>query len=664
MNQKISDDMPYFLGYLQRRMDFIAQVATSAPSWCMVTGFDELIEKFNHRYCLVKNIIRSHQNIPDGPDFEPLFEKDYESKTMPSADIPHGQVGVQAFYTILENIVRNTAKYGNAQELKKIKSRYGDGKLKFTISVVENWNAPHPMWVEDFYQVHIKEHIATESSPVAETGVVVNLNKFLAEELTNPVTGIVNPRNWGMKEIKICAAYLRMVKQDQIDEKFERWATGVSERNPPIITVSLDDVKRVNGHVRGHLVYTIYLLRPKKALVVVRGPEDPLPDSLRMPEKDLADTYRRAGIDFWTLDDFIKRIHRGISPRHDFLVLPRPVEPYEWKWLSEKLNFLPPRLLLRDCDEKRIPAAWGQLSRSISFVSKVRMRQPSEMMKQFMESWLNRWWEDFEIAVRWSQAASTVVGDDKLKISGGKSERWEPAPGQKLLVFDHLEKSNTTVLFEKAAYHESFSKDGGSSVAKLLLWQSAPSDDASGETSAEQSRFRLHETAALSVAIIDERVWLEKDGPASVLTKYTEDFRTREQIWNKRRVFLGDTGKAFDDFEAFIEELTPPDREIFDFIIIHQGIIDAARDKLEKMVVSGERVSQSRFDRAMNQLRGKARWLVIDSGRGQPEHAVAGNLRWVEYSNLAECVIHNAGDKFRLAELLWRLRASTDSGGK
>lgn len=658
MKPETTKDMPYFFGYLQKRMDFIAQVATSAPSWCLVTRFDELIDKFNLRYCLVKNIIRSHQTIRDGPDFVPFFERKYTSSTIPNADIPHGQVGVQAFYTILENVLRNTAKYGDRTELNRIKGLSGDGKLRFTVSVVEDWDAPHPTWVENFYQVNIKEHITTETSPQAETGVVASLNKFLAEELTNPFTGIVNPRNWGMKEIKICAAYLRMVKQEQIDDQFAKWANGRNEENPPIISVSLDDVRREDGRVTGHLVYTLYLLRPKKALVVVRGPDDALPESLKMPDQEFRDSARRAGIEFTTLTEFISRIDRGISPRHAFLVLPKPVKPYEWAWLSEKLNFLPPRVLLRDCDESQITVVWEQLNRSVSFVNGLKIRTPTDLMNQCMNSWLNRWWGDFKVAVRWSRSASTVA---EVKIPGGDTGReFVSSEAPNLLVFDHLTKPDTTELFDKAAYHETF--DGSSAVAKLLLLQSVLDDDSAGESSREQSLFRLRETAALSIAIIDERVWLEKDGPAAGLTKYTDAFRTREEVWEKRRVWLQDTSQAFDDFEAFVKNLKPPDRKYFDFIIIHQGIIDAAREKLEKLVISTDKLVQNRFEVVMDQLRAKARWLVIDSGRGQPEHALSRNLRWVEYSNLAECVIHNAGDKFRLAELLWRLRASSASG--
>jgi hypothetical protein len=182
----------------------------------------------------------------------------------------------------------------------------------------------------------------------------------------------------------------------------------------------------------------------------------------------------------------------------------------------------------------------------------------------------------------------------------------------------------------------------------LVKNQSMPSD-----MLMRQTRLRIKEAAALSVAVIDERVWLEKDGAASEgVRKYEgEEAISRLAVWAKRRVFLQDTNSALKNFDEFVNALQPPDRGVFDFVIIHQGIIDSAKDKFS-----------SSFEASWKKLKSKSRWLVIDSGRGQPEQARDLSLRWVEYSNLAECLIKYAGDKFRLAELLWTLRASAGNG--
>lgn len=641
---KIRDSVPSFLSYLQKRMDFIAQVATSAPSWCLVTSCDELIDHFNKQYCLIKNIIRSHQGAKSGLSFEPVFNKTYDPKGgAPDVDIPHGQIGGQAFYTILENIVRNAAKYGDAKQLEAIMGQPGGGRLQFTISVRDNWDKDGTGWEKDFYQVKIVDHLLTEDSWHMEEDVVTKLNGFLGQHLTDKATGVVMPKYWGMKEIKICSAYLRMVKQDQIDEKFDEWNKGDGTAPPPMIKVSLENTSQVEGRRKGNLTYTLYLLRPKRALVVAPSPPD-------------SELFRRAGVEFWSPEEFRRQIDKGESPRHGFLLLPKPASNDEWDWLAGNLNHLPPRVILQDCQEADIPAVAhrGRFKRSLAFMPGPLMKAPAQLVHSLQECWVNRWWGDFKILVRWSLHKDTVAEQGCVENDQRAEEILARSPG-KWLVFDHQTNSDATTLFRAAAYHDTFNQ--GSPLANLLEKQGRSRRIRPEQMTAEmlESRRRLYikEAAALSVAIIDERVWLEKDGAATEgVKKYGGAARSRIVVWRKRRVFVQDTNHALRNFSEFVDTLAPPDRNIFDFIIIHQGIIDGVRDRV------GEK-----FLEKWDSLRRKARWVVVDSGRGQPEQARADDLRWIEYSNLAECLIQHAGDKFRLAELLWTLRASSRTGG-
>src|ERR1041384_3572847 len=275
MSKISTDQVSPFLSYLQKRMDFIAQVATSAPSWCLLTDFDALIDGFTEQHCLTKNIIRSHQGTRGGPDFWPFLDREYlgDPKKAPLLDLPHGEIGAQAFYTILENVIRNTAKYGDPAQLYRIKQKTGDGNLRFTIAVHETWNDGGRDWTKDYYKVQIIDQLENKTANGLPNQVVVDkLNAFLSEYLTDPVTGVVKPKNWGMKEIKICAAYLRMVKQDQIDLAFEEWRKdGAAARDgktlqPPIIEVSLEKLSREQklDVPALHLTYNLYLLRPKQ----------------------------------------------------------------------------------------------------------------------------------------------------------------------------------------------------------------------------------------------------------------------------------------------------------------------------------------------------------------------------------------------------------------
>ena len=99
------DDIRDFLSYEQKRMDLIAHMATSAPSWCLSMKFAALMKTFNNQWSLLDNIAR-FQEIRRGQ-----INISYDGYG--EIDIPHANVGVHAFYTILENLIRNAARYGD-----------------------------------------------------------------------------------------------------------------------------------------------------------------------------------------------------------------------------------------------------------------------------------------------------------------------------------------------------------------------------------------------------------------------------------------------------------------------------------------------------------------------------------------------------------------------
>jgi len=196
-------------------------------------------------------------------------ENGTEKEVELSVDIPHGQIGAQAFYTILENLIRNAAKYGNRSPAPALDSNPGFEKLEFTIKVEDNWEGGSEHWREKYYRVSIRDNLSTERR------VVSQLNAFLAEPIIDPATAELKPSNWGMKEIKICAAYLRMVRPEEIDAKYDDWKDGKNEKEPPMIEVILTDGNgRKVENDEGHLTYVLYLLRPKEALLVGKAFEE------------------------------------------------------------------------------------------------------------------------------------------------------------------------------------------------------------------------------------------------------------------------------------------------------------------------------------------------------------------------------------------------------
>jgi len=285
-NSKVYNDLDIegFLRYLQKRMDFIAQVSTSAPSWCLTMKWGEIVKGFTDQRCLLDNIAWSHKvrycddwftrevvSEEQKPEVKLIVkqvprksENGTEKEVELSVDIPHGQIGAQAFYTILENLIRNTAKYGDRSSAPPLDSSIK--KLEFTIKIEDDWDDGGKGWQEDYYRVSIRDNWVTRKE------VVTHLNKSLAAPIIDPETAELKPGNWGMKEIKICAAYLRMVRPEEIDAKYEAWKDGKDDKEPPMIEVKLtnDDWQEVQqeGQQEGHLTYVLYMLRPKEALLV------------------------------------------------------------------------------------------------------------------------------------------------------------------------------------------------------------------------------------------------------------------------------------------------------------------------------------------------------------------------------------------------------------
>jgi len=220
------------------------------------------------------------------------------------------------------------------------------------------------------------------------------------------------------------------------------------------------------------------------------------------------------------------------------------------------------------------------------------------------------------------------------------------------LIYDHKKRPEEDNLFKTASFHHSFSSD--EPIAEVF-----PKPQGNSQPTASQivELLRLWEASAISVAVIDERIWLERDRQARHgVSKYADnsDFCLVLNAWKKRRVYLLDPDKAKRNFNEFVTNcLIPPEgAQFYDFVIIHQGIID----EIKKSIGDG-------FKKPWEGLREKARWVIIDTGRGRPDQAKEERLRWVEYSNLAECLVTFAADKLRLAHLLFALQAEFSGEG-
>jgi hypothetical protein len=173
-------------------MDFVATAATMEfPKWGIsVKFFKDLIVGFISQYGLIECLCKSEGHRYEDIQFkvyindnEDLLEKNINTVNKKDVDvwIPGGFTGMHAFYLILENIMRNTAKYSKK-----------DTQLIVSIKLIEK---------DDSYIVQVWDNLSTEIQKVEE------FNKTFKESLIKP-TGEKREYAWGFAEMRICATFL------------------------------------------------------------------------------------------------------------------------------------------------------------------------------------------------------------------------------------------------------------------------------------------------------------------------------------------------------------------------------------------------------------------------------------------------------------------------
>lgn len=260
----------HLLNYVQERQDYIATIASATiPYFSTINFKDHILDEFTHdakskrhsksqelqQNLLLKYIALSEQKTrhflnaktrgENNIEFTLTFvdaggqrvsfetynpgDKVIESELRNiNIEVPAGILGRQAFFSILENIIRNAAKHGAVQ-----------GTLAFEI-VVEEFS-------DFFYNIKIFTNEEGDLKRKAQ-----KLNSLLNADLVNK-DGSIEESNKGLKEIYISAAWLKNVIFPDIKD-------------------STDEIIRVFEE-KGRLGYQFKLFKSRKVAIVVRNEE-------------------------------------------------------------------------------------------------------------------------------------------------------------------------------------------------------------------------------------------------------------------------------------------------------------------------------------------------------------------------------------------------------
>lgn len=280
-----------FYRYLQGRMDFIADISTRKPSWSStVTFIEEIMNPFigfsdkdfisphtnvkiinnilrsiaindeNKRICLDAKKIRIIVNVTvdgsiatesscqiiytyhSGNDEYIICKKNKDFRDI-SLDIPHGSVGMHAFYSILENFLRNSARHGG-DEINEILRNEGN-QFECFIDIVS--------YNENLYKVTLKDNLRKPDPDHVKSIIDSYITGEHARLINND--GNINREGWGIKEMRISAAWLRGIEPKEVHN---------FSLEPPLLKPIITENQELG--------YEFYLLKPLEVLIVTKDP--------------------------------------------------------------------------------------------------------------------------------------------------------------------------------------------------------------------------------------------------------------------------------------------------------------------------------------------------------------------------------------------------------
>jgi hypothetical protein len=286
--------------YIQHRMDYIATATTDFPTWCQPTMFlGTLMKTFLSQRHLLDNIAGSEElgawkfqgrnahktgdsssiqihirAIKDGRR-KKLLEYDNDGGTVHLEDdvslaIPGGAVGQHAFFTIIENVIRNAAKHDWSSPPEKTRgNKFGeDGAIVGNLEVyIDFEDLPE----EGNVAFTIFTNMSDADDNVLGSGGTTSLLKLIEQSLDAQFVdenGGLRKENWGLAEMKLSAGYLQMREPGVIGgmEDTSEKAKAANKTFGTIIKplpVRIDETDKVN-----HLGYYFKVAKTRTLLVI------------------------------------------------------------------------------------------------------------------------------------------------------------------------------------------------------------------------------------------------------------------------------------------------------------------------------------------------------------------------------------------------------------
>lgn len=592
----------YFNEYLKNRMDFLADIATTDP--VMETPmylFRDILKGFDKNRILLNRISgvstdRKFKIIvldKNGNGINILNHSDD-----PLLSIPNEILGAQAFYILMENIIRNIYKHGNPDK---------DIEIKIEVKDYEK--------DASFYELSIYDNIAKANIDAA----VTNRNAAFNDSVLDKSKKALRPNNLGTIEMDVCAAYLRCLPIISIeDEQY-----NLQDDNKTDIPRLIYAYKHQVSDTEFSLGYKLCISKPKEILVVTNDNSTFSINDCK-DEKELA----KAGIKVVTKDELDKIYNHQILYS---LLNSKELESI----IANKQAMLPKRIVYSnehisfDSAEKFIESVWEQYALEHFFKDNVTYCVKNSSRLLCVNS-----------------SANNIQLQTECNVPNCFS----------VYVDNHNEKWNENgrhSYYDMACSH--------SKISKLItrIFQSKKIKTIAEYLEIINTKIIIIDER-IQQNISNENRKYNANNINTPLTEYFEKqklFIPKQSNCDLNEVSFGTLAESDCENDETVSsaicryikgQLTGTEQP--DFVIIHLGI-------LEKMLPSGKDKKQKDIDDLIKCLfNNERKRLVVTSGRGKPNN-LPDDIPFVPLA-LVQNAVETLFDKFLLTKILFNARKS------
>jgi len=296
-----------FNNYIKARMDYLADITTNTPVMENPKGiYNDIIKPFiqtrllNDRISGIDNfnykilVCKPNQNT-NGKECHNVETDECQCKVDENKDIilsiPNDILGCHAFYTILENIIRNTAKHGTTP-----KSGVKEIPVEFKIKIEEAsslsiaTDRKGNVDLNEYYAISIFDNCEIKDLP----DLVASQNTRINDSILDRNENQLRHGAWGVIEMAASAAYLRKVDIELIDSEQYKIDGSSIITNDGELTIF-----QAYQEQHQYLGYRFFIRKPQEILIIANDKDITLNENLKTKvgnKESFSQTLKNNGI--------------------------------------------------------------------------------------------------------------------------------------------------------------------------------------------------------------------------------------------------------------------------------------------------------------------------------------------------------------------------------